>query len=108
MKITDVIGEVNEAVIKMVWDIERRSINKYEAGERMMGFKIMTYESGSLHLKTTYANTSSLPFVNLNPIILDSEGKANIHGVGKYRIDVLDREEMTFIIFDDVDGDMNY
>lgn len=106
MKINNIVKRANDQVIENVWNIERRSINKYEAGERMTGFKIYAFEPETTNPKTTYMDQSSISFVSPHPIILDSKGQAEIHGNGKYKIMVEDCRGAIFFIADDVDGDM--
>lgn len=63
-------------------------------GVPIVGGKVYTYESGTTNPKVTYTGSDPTSTQNLNPIVLDDAGRANIYlGDGAYRIVVKDKND---------------
>lgn len=63
-------------------------------GVPIVGGKVYTYESGTTNPKITYVGSDPTSAQNLNPIVLDDAGRANIYlGDGAYRIIVKDKND---------------
>lgn len=63
-------------------------------GVPIVGGKVYTYESGTTNPKVTYTGSDPTSTQNLNPIVLDDAGRANIYlGDGAYRIIVKDKND---------------
>lgn len=74
-------------------------------GKPLAGGKVYTYEAGTTTPKSTYT-TMAGDVPNLNPVILDQNGKAKIFlGDGAYRIRILDSNDA---LIDDIDQISRY
>ena len=61
-----------------------------KCGKLLVGGKIFTYEANSLTPKITYADSDGL-MPNINPVILDKSGEADIYLDGNYRFQIFNR-----------------
>ena len=74
-------------------------------GKPLAGGKVYTYEAGTTTPKSTYT-TMAGDVPNLNPVILDQNGKAKIFlGDGAYRMRILDSNDA---LIDDIDQISRY
>ena len=73
------------------------------SGNPLSGGKVYTYAAGTSTPKTTYSDRS-LTTPNANPVILDSDGEANIYLDGAYKIVLKDSSDVTLWTEDDVSG----
>jgi hypothetical protein len=74
-------------------------------GKPLAGGKVYTYEAGTTTPKSTYT-TMAGDVPNLNPVILDQNGKAKIFlGDGSYRMRILDSNDA---LIDDIDQISRY
>lgn len=76
-------------------------------GNPLSGGKLYTYEAGTTTPKATYTDASG-DTANTNPVILDSNGSADVWlGTGSYKFDLTDRDDVQISGFpkDDILGD---
>lgn len=69
-------------------------------GVPLNGGKVYTYEAGTTTPKDTYVASDGA--ANLNPVILDSAGRANIWLDGNYKITLTDANDVPIYTVDDV------
>lgn len=76
----------------------------YNNGSPLSGGKVYTYEAGTSTPKTTFT-TEDEATANANPVILDSNGSADIWlGDGGYKFVVTDSADVTVFTTDDIGG----
>jgi hypothetical protein len=74
-------------------------------GDPLSGGKLYAYEAGTSTLKDTYTDASG-DTANTNPVILDSEGYANVWlGSGAYKLVLKDSTDVTLWTIDDITGE---
>ncbi|MBU1240623.1 hypothetical protein KJ865_13005 [Myxococcota bacterium] len=74
------------------------------AGAPAVGYKLYTYESGTVTAKATYT-TSALTVANANPVVLDARGNATIFlGAGNYKFVLKTAADVDVETFDPVAG----
>lgn len=73
-------------------------------GNPLSGGKVYTYEAGTTTPKSSFTNSAALT-PNANPVILDSEGYANIWLDGTYRIDIYSSADTLISTTDNVSND---
>lgn len=62
-------------------------------GEPAVGWKIYTYEPGTLENKKTYTDNARTA-TNTNPIILDEYGEADVWWLGSYKVVIKDKNDV--------------
>ncbi len=67
----------------------------------LAGGKIYFYEAGTLTLKDTYTDSTG-DTANTNPVVLDSQGFANIWGTGAYKMIVKTSADVTISTTDNI------
>jgi hypothetical protein len=70
-------------------------------GDPISGGKVYTYVSGTTTAKATYLDRNKVATAT-NPIILDSEGRAEIYADGLYKFVVKDSDDVTILTMDGV------
>lgn len=74
-------------------------------GDPLAGGKLYTYEAGTTTPKTTYTDNSE-GTANANPVILDSDGYANVWlGAGSYKFVLDDANDVNIYTVDNIEGD---
>lgn len=71
-------------------------------GDPLVGGKVYFYEAGTLTPKDTFTDESGAS-ANTNPVILDSEGYADIWGSGSYKIVITDSADVTISTTDNIE-----
>ena len=75
------------------------------SGQPLAGGLLYTYEAGTNTPKATFTDAGGLT-ANANPVVLDSEGYANIWlGSGSYKFVLKDTNDITQFTTDDIDGE---
>jgi len=67
------------------------------------GWKLNTYDSGTLNVKATYSDRA-LSSANTNPVILNARGEANVNLNGKYKFILTDENDVPIWTEDEVAG----
>jgi len=70
-------------------------------GAPLVGGKVYFYEAGTTTPKDTFTNEGAAT-ANANPVILDSQGYADIWGSGSYKVIIKDSEDVTISTTDTI------